>query len=100
MKKGLKSGKKDKNSDFLVDEKPAREMALFTYSLRHLKYSDKIRFFYALKGRGTGKGVLKTTDSEQLGRAVILTSAKNAPELDEFFRLWKCNFKARRIWLE
>jgi len=99
VKFGLKSGKNDKNSDFFIDGKPAKQMFLFTYSLRHLKYKDKIRFFYALKGRGTGRGILKTTNSEQLGRAVLLTPVKNAPELDEFFRLWKCNFKARRIWL-
>ena len=42
------------------------DRVLFTYSLSHLTYSDKIRFYYALKGRDGKSGIVKDYMSNRL----------------------------------
>ncbi len=77
-----------------------REMTIFTYSIAHLLKKDKIRFYYALKGRDGKSGVFKSLKIEQLGRAVLLVSAKNTDEVGDFLKLWKCKYKKRKVLVE
>ena len=76
-----------------------KEAIIYTYSLKHLLKKDKIRFFYALKGRDGKKGVLQREGIEQLGRAVLLVPIKKEKEMDEFFNYWRCKTKKRRVRL-
>jgi hypothetical protein len=74
---------------------------LFTYSLEHLKTKDKVRFYYALKGRDGHSGVLNSTRTIQLGRAVLLSDEETASEIEGFLKYWKCNYAVKRIfWRE
>ncbi len=77
-----------------------RSAVIFTYSTEHLLKKDKIRFYYALKGRDGKSGVVKALKIEQLGRAVLLVSEKNASEVEDFLKLWKCGYGKRRILVE
>jgi hypothetical protein len=74
-----------------------KESAIFTYSLGHLLKKDKIRFYYALKGRDGKSGVAKEYKIEQLGRAVLLVSSKFKKETSEFLHFWKCKFREKRV---
>jgi len=53
------------------------EKALYTYSLKHLKIKDKVRFYYALKGRDGKTGIIKLYSIEQLAKGVLLVSNKS-----------------------
>lgn len=73
------------------------ECVIYTYSLEHLPKKDKVRFFYALKGRNGKKGIIDQLKIEQLGRCVLLVSIKKESEVDEFFEYWKCKPKKKKI---
>ncbi len=76
-----------------------KEAIIYTYALIHLPKKDKIRFFYALKGRNGKKGILQRLKIEQLGRTVLLAHASKEKEVDEFFAYWQCKPKKRRVRL-
>ena len=76
-----------------------KEHIIYTYSLKHLPKKDKVRFFYALKGRNGKKGILERLNIDQLGRTVLLASSNKEKEIDEFFNYWRCKTKKRRVKL-
>jgi hypothetical protein len=73
---------------------------IFTYSIVHLEKKDKIRFYYALKGRDGKSGIAKKCSIEQLGRAVLLVPAKSEKEITGFLEYWKCKFKKMNALIE
>lgn len=75
------------------------EAIIYTYSLKHLAKKDKVRFFYALKGRNGKKGILERLKIEQLGRTVLLAPASKEKEMDEFFAYWQCKPKKKKVKL-
>ena len=76
-----------------------KEHIIYTYSLKHLPKKDKVRFFYALKGRNGKKGIIERLNIDQLGRTVLLASSNKEKEIDEFFNYWHCKAKKRRVKL-
>jgi len=76
-----------------------KEAIIYTYSLTHLPKKDKVRFFYALKGRNGKKGIIERLQLEQLGRTVLLVQINKEKEVDEFFAYWKCKTKKKRVRL-
>lgn len=75
------------------------EYALFNYGISNLSQTNKVKFFYALKGRNR-QGMLQRTDSKQLAKSVILTPIKNDTELQDFLRAWNISFERRIIFME
>jgi len=73
---------------------------LFWYELSSLKQTQKVKFFYALKGRAKQKGVLKEINGLYLGKGVVLAPVKFDNEMQDFFRQWNIDFNRRRIFLE
>jgi len=73
---------------------------IFTYSTRHLAVKDKVRFYYALKGRDGKSGIIKKYSVEQLGRTVLLVDSRFQSQVEEFLRLWKCKFKKKKVLVE
>ncbi len=73
---------------------------IFTYSTEHLLKKDKVRFYYALKGRDGKTGIVKRCKIEQLGRTVLLVPEKFASDVDGFLRFWKCEYQQRRVLVE
>jgi hypothetical protein len=76
-----------------------KEAIIYTYSLTHLPKKDKIRFYYALKGRNGKKGIIQRLKIEQLGRTVLLVQANKEKEMDEFLDYWRCKHKKRKVRL-
>ncbi len=76
------------------------EASIFTYSTRHLKNSDKVRFYYALKGRDGRSGILKKYVKEHLAKTALLVLKKNNSPIEEFLMIWQCKYKKRRVYLE
>lgn len=76
------------------------EMVLFTYSTKHLPKKDKVRFYYALKGRDGKSGVVKKYRIDHLGRTVLLVPIKFSTEVTEFLELWECKFKIKEVLIK
>ncbi len=83
-----------------VDKSSYKEMVLFTYSTKHLLKKDKIRFYYALKGRDGKSGIVKSCDVDHLGRTVLLVPIKFAQEVKEFLELWECKFESKEVLIK
>lgn len=79
------------------EKKDYRPCVIFTYSTEHLPYKDKVRFYYALKGRDGKTGIVKHCRIDQLGRTVLLVSEHHAAEVEAFLTFWKCAFQKREV---
>ncbi|MBW2994851.1 hypothetical protein KY312_00725 [Candidatus Woesearchaeota archaeon] len=58
---------------------------------------DKVRFYYALKGREGKSGIVHDYSIEKLGRTVLLLDAKHEKDIHDFFVLWECPFSIKKI---
>lgn len=74
--------------------------ALYWYDLKRLKQKDKVRFFYALKGRKGKKGFIDEIGGACLAKGVIITPVSSDDKLREFFDTWKLPYSRRRILVE
>lgn len=77
-----------------------KKMFLFSYSTEHLLKKDKIRFYYALKGRDGKTGIVKNYSIDHLGRTVLLVPAKFADSVNQFLSLWKCKFQKKEVLMK
>ena len=68
---------------------------LFVYSTKHLDSKDKVRFFYAFKGRDGKSGIIKELGCEFLAKGVILVPLGQAAEMKSFFEYWSCPYTIR-----
>ena len=73
---------------------------IFEFSTEHLLKKDKIRFYYALKGRDGKSGIKKTYNIQTLGRAVLLVSEKHADDIEAFLKQWGCKFKKIKVLIK
>ncbi|MEE9525610.1 MAG: hypothetical protein V3V78_03335 [Candidatus Woesearchaeota archaeon] len=83
--------------EVVIDKKKYDSKFLFSYSTQHLLKKDKIRFYYAMKGRDGKSGIVKQYKIEQLGRAVMLVSSKFAKEVEEFLQFWECKYDKKEV---
>mgnify|MGYP000277021173 CR=1 FL=1 len=83
--------------EIVIDKKKYNSMVLFSYSTEHLLKKDKVRFYYALKGRDGKSGIVKACKIDHLGRTVLLVPEKFAEEVNEFLELWECKFKLKEV---
>lgn len=83
--------------EVLVDGKKYISMVLFSYSTEHLLKKDKIRFYYALKGRDGKSGIVKDYHIEQPGRTVLLVPEVYAKDTEKFLNQWECKFDKKEV---
>ena len=74
-----------------------REFVIFTYSTEHLLKKDKIRFYYALKGRDGNSGIVKRFNIDHLGRTVLMVPKVYEEDIDQFFEVWKCEISKKEV---
>lgn len=72
---------------------------IISYSIEHLEKTDKVKFFYALKGRNGKEGFLPKNNIEQLGRAVLLVPSESEIPTTQFLKSWGCNYNKKNIIL-
>ena len=65
---------------------------LFVYSTKHLSASEKVRFHYALKGRGDKEGIIAQTRSEFFAKSVIIASESKSEAVRRFLARYSCEF--------
>jgi len=84
-------------NEVTVEGKHYKVMVLFSYSTIHLLKKDKIRFYYALKGRDGKSGIVKACKIDHLGRTVLLVPGKFSDEVNDFLKLWECRFDVKEV---
>lgn len=75
-------------------------LLIFTYNTEHLPKKDKVRFYYALKGRDGKTGIVKRCKIEQLGRTVLLVPVQFSQDVNGFLQYWKCEYKSKEVLLK
>ena len=83
-----------------VTSKAKATHKLFIFDSSKLNGSDKVRFFYQLKGRGATAGILEQADARYIAKSVVLVSNKSYFELVRFFREWDCDFRVKEVALD
>lgn len=78
---------------FIKEGKP---MLIYTYSTEHLLKKDKVRFYYALKGRDGKSGIVRRLRIVHLGRTVLMVDAKHDEEIIQFFKVWNLPYTRRK----
>lgn len=71
------------------------KMVLFNYATKHLNNTEKVKFYYALKGRDGKSGLVKALRLTQLGKGVLLAPVRHGEEVEDFFKLWNLSFSKR-----
>ena len=69
---------------------------IYVYSSSHLTSTERVKFFYALKGRNRTPGILESTQAIFLAKSVISVSKENANEIEAFLKTWKCKFSTKK----
>ena len=82
------------NYEYIED---GSQMILFNYTTIHLAKKDKVRFYYALKGRDGKTGIVKQFKLIHLGKGVILAPSKFDEDMGQFFRIWQISYSKRRV---
>ncbi|MBT4247976.1 hypothetical protein HOD83_00075 [Candidatus Woesearchaeota archaeon] len=86
-----------KQGTSLITSKTFAPKTLFVYSTKHIKGSDKVRFFYDLKGRGKQKGIIESTRSEFFAKSVIIAPSKSVEAMQKFLTKWKCQYEKMEV---
>ncbi|MFW5990971.1 MAG: hypothetical protein ACOCQX_01955 [Candidatus Nanoarchaeia archaeon] len=82
------------DDDFIKNPK---KMLIYTYSTEHLAKKDKVRFYYALKGRDGKSGLVKSLKIQQLGRTVLLVPERFREDMEQFIRVWNLPYSVRKV---
>jgi hypothetical protein len=80
--------------------KNGKAMMLYTYSTVHLPNKDKVRFYYALKGRDGKTGIVKEFRVEHVGRTVLMAEAKYDDDMIQFFKVWNLPYTRRKVLVD
>ena len=70
---------------------------LITYATRHLRASDKVRFYYALKGRDGKSGFIAAQGGVFLSKGVLLAPVELRVKWLAFFERWRVPAKTRQL---
>ncbi len=72
---------------------------LFQFSTEGLSKSDRVRFFYGLKGRGSNRGIIDDCNGVHLGPGVVLLPRRHAPAMEDFLVDFNADFHIQDIWV-
>jgi hypothetical protein len=82
------------DDDFI---KEGQKMLLIAYSTKNLKKTDKIRFYYALKGRDGKSGIVKDDQIKHTGKTVLLVPYRFADDIKQFMQQWNLPYTFTRV---
>lgn len=81
------------NSKFTAEDFGFISFGLFLYNTKSMSNVKKTRFYYALNGRGSAKGIINELDAIKLSDNSILIPINKIESAKEFFEYWDINYK-------
>ena len=73
------------------------KFGLYTYNISSFGNLKKVKFVYALKGRGKEKGIVAKLGGEFLVNGCFIVPITNDKEMRDVFSLWKVDYKRKLI---
>jgi len=67
-------------------------VGLIKYDISKIKGSNRIRFYYALSGRGKNKGILDSLKAKKLSDNIIIADYNIIEKIKEFLDYWKVEY--------
>lgn len=96
----LAEGYSIRNRDFIHSLYGYAALSMFRYSLMGKSPSERVRFYYALLGRGKKqKGIIDEVKGIRFTNTVILVPIKNEEKFKEFLESWRLRYKLALILL-
>jgi hypothetical protein len=80
--------------------KSSSNMLIYTYSTEHLPKKDKVRFYYALKGRDGKTGIVKEMKIVHLGRTVLMIPERFDSDIQQFMKIWNLPYERRKATVD
>ncbi|MBT5274329.1 hypothetical protein HOH11_03100 [Candidatus Woesearchaeota archaeon] len=77
--------------------KSIKNRQIYVYSSSHLTPTERVKFFYALKGRNGKPGILDTTQSVFFAKSVLSVLPAQFEEIEQFLKEWNCKFYIKKI---
>ena len=77
--------------------KSIKNRQIYVYSSSHLTSTERVKFFYALKGRNGKPGILDTTQSVFFAKSVLSVLPNQSKEIEQFLKEWDCKFYVKKI---
>ena len=77
--------------------KSIKNRQIYVYSSSHLTPTERVKFFYALKGRNGKPGILDTTQSVFFAKSVLSVLPNQSEEIEQFLKEWNCKFYVKKI---
>lgn len=71
---------------------------LFTFSLTNLQQTGKVKFQYALYGRGSREGVLGSNGGRGIAPGAVLVPVEKESDMEAFFKEWGAEYSKER-WM-
>lgn len=73
--------------------------AMFTYDIRKLQNSKKVRFLYALKGRKNQTGIVEDFKGRFIAKNAFIIPVGKDREMIEVMEMWNIKFERKQIFL-
>lgn len=90
----LAEGYSIKNGDFIHSLYGYIAFSMFRYSLKGKKASERVRFYYALLGRGKKeKGIIDSVNGIKFSNSVVLVPVDNEEKFSDFLKNWRIEYK-------
>jgi len=77
--------------------KSIKNRQIYVYSSSHLTPTERVKFFYALKGRNGKPGILDTTQSIFFAKSVLSVLPNQSEEIEQFLKEWGCKFYVKKV---
>ena len=75
-------------------------MILVTYDASSLSSNDKVKFYYALKGRDGKSGIIKLYDIQFLAKKVLFIPFQSKSDIIMFLKRWNLSYTIKEVILE
>lgn len=73
---------------------------LLLYSTSHLNNTEKVKFYYALKGRDGKSGIIRQLNIRQLAKSVLIVDQHHHDDITSFFNHWECPLEVNHILIK
>ena len=80
-----------KTNKLLANSLGFSSFALVKYSLKNIKGSERVKFYYALNGRNK-EGFLTTIQAKKFSEEVIICDYNKIEQLKDFFNTWNLKY--------